>query len=440
MNKIILIINREYLSRVKKKSFLLATFLVPMLFIGMYAAIYFLTKQSFEDTHAIIHVVDDNGTVAPQLKNSEHITYSLSNTDLATQIENVKHGAKNANLLIIPADFYTARKIELLSSGKPNIGTQNKVRSQLREIVRNEQYRKMGLNVDSIRQVNDQIQIAAKEITETGDAKDSHTEVAMGIAMALCFLVYLSLVLFGTQVMRGVIEEKTSRIVEVVISSVKPFQLMMGKIIGIGMVGITQFVLWIILSITLMTIFSTALFSDSEAAQQAMGGARTTELSGEQTAATTADFDWMAALDAVNFTELTICFFVFFLGGYLLYSALFAAVGSAVDSETEAGQFTMPITMPLLIPYILSFGVLINDPHGSIATWLSMIPFTSPVAMLVRIPFGVPTWQIVLSATLLVGGFILTTWFAARIYRVGILMYGKKASLKELIKWFYYKR
>ncbi len=439
MHKILLIINREYFSRVKKKSFLLVTFLVPMLFIGMYAGIFFLTKQSYEDTHAIIHIVDEEGSISSQLKNNKNITYSLSNTDLQDQIKNLKNGAKNTNLLIIPADFYTARKIELLSSGKPNMATQNEVRSQLREIIRNEQYRKMGLNVDSIRNINDSIQIAAKEVTETGDAKDSHTEVAMGIAMGLCFLIYLSLVLFGTQVMRGVIEEKSNRIVEVVISSVKPFQLMMGKIIGIGMVGITQFVLWILLSLTLMTVFSTALFSDREMAQQAMGR-NMTELPGEQAATANADFDWTAALDSVNFTELTICFFVFFLGGYLLYSALFAAVGSAVDNETEAGQFTMPITMPLLIPYILSFGVLINDPHGSIATWLSMIPFTSPVAMLVRIPFGVPTWQIVLSAVLLIGGFVLTTWFAARIYRVGILMYGKKASLKELIKWFSYKR
>lgn len=439
MHKILLIINREYFSRVKKKSFLLVTFLVPMLFIGMYAGIFFLTKQSYEDTHAIIHIVDEEGSISSQLKNNKNITYSLSNTDLQDQIKNLKNGAKNTNLLIIPADFYTARKIELLSSGKPNIATQNEVRSQLREIIRNEQYRKMGLNIDSIRNINDSIQIAAKEVTETGDAKDSHTEVAMGIAMGLCFLIYLSLVLFGTQVMRGVIEEKSNRIVEVVISSVKPFQLMMGKIIGIGMVGITQFVLWILLSLTLMTVFSTALFSDREMAQQAMGR-NMTELPGEQAATANADFDWTAALDSVNFTELTVCFFVFFLGGYLLYSALFAAVGSAVDNETEAGQFTMPITMPLLIPYILSFGVLINDPHGSIATWLSMIPFTSPVAMLVRIPFGVPTWQIVLSAVLLIGGFVLTTWFAARIYRVGILMYGKKASLKELIKWFSYKR
>lgn len=438
MRKILLIINREYLSRVKKKSFLVVTFLVPMLFIGMYAGIFFLTKKSYEETHAIVYVVDQEGSIAAQLENNKNITYSRSSIDLQEQINSLKDGEKNTNILIIPTDFYTSRNIEILSSGKPNIGTQNEVRSQLREVIRNEQYRKMGLNVDSIRDIDDRIRITAKEVTETGDARDSHTEVAMGIALALCFLIYLSLVLFGTQVMRGVIEEKTNRIVEVIISSVKPFQLMMGKIIGIGMVGITQFALWIILSVTLMGVFSTALFSNKDMAQRAMGS-NMTELSEEQLAASDSGFDWMSAMDSVNFTELGICFLIFFIGGYLLYSALFAAVGSAVDNETEAGQFTVPITMPLLIPYILSFGVLINDPHGSIATWLSMIPLTSPVAMVVRIPFGVPIWQIALSASLLIGGFILTTWFAARIYRVGILMYGKKPSLKELIKWLNYK-
>src|SRR5690606_34831360 len=232
MNKTLLIINREYFSRVKKKSFLLITFLVPILFIGMYAAIFFLTKQSFEDNHAIVHIIDEEGSVAGQLKSHKNITYSSSNTDLQEQISNLKNGAKNTNLLIIPANFYT--------------------------------HRKMGLNVDSIRNIDDRIHIASKEITETGDAKDSHTEVAMGIAMGLCFLIYLSLVLFGNQVMRGVIEEKSNRIVEVVISSVKPFQLMMGKIIGIGMVGMTQFILWIALSLLLMGTFSTTLFNDAE--------------------------------------------------------------------------------------------------------------------------------------------------------------------------------
>src|SRR5690606_5437150 len=209
----------------------------------------------------------------------------------------------------------------------------------------------------------------------------------------------------------------------------------MGKIIGIGLVGITQFALWILLSVALASVASTLLFNEKDLTNQMA----TQSMQENQMVMASQGFDIMGALASINFGELIVCFFIFFLGGYFLYSALFAAVGSAVDSETEATQFTMPITMPLLLTYILSFGVLVNDPHGPIATWLSFIPFPCPMAMLVRVPFGVPIWQVALSSALLIGGFVLTTWFAGRIYRVRILMYGKKASFKELIKWFTYK-
>ncbi len=212
---------------------------------------------------------------------------------------------------------------------------------------------------------------------------------------------------------------------------------MMGKIIGIGLVGITQFVLWIILSFGLISIASNTLIDKSDFQKEMMQNApQGAEMQMDNNSIIT---EISTAMDAVNIPELLITFFLFFIGGYMLYSALFAAVGSAVDNETEANQFTMPITTPLLLAYILSFGVLVNNPHGPIATWLSFIPLTSPIAMLVRIPFGVPTWQIIVSFILLVAGFIFTTWVAARIYRIGILMYGKKASFKELIKWFRYK-
>lgn len=210
---------------------------------------------------------------------------------------------------------------------------------------------------------------------------------------------------------------------------------MMGKIIGIGLVGITQFLLWIILSIALTSVATAFIFNGANVQTELLQSG----IEQDALAKSEMGFDMMTALDSVNFPLLLSCFFIFFLGGYFLYSALFAAVGSAVDSETEASQFTMPITMPLLLTYILSFGVLVNDPNGAIATWLSFIPFTSPIAMLVRIPFGVPTWQIIVSVVLLIGGFLITTFIAARIYRVGILMYGKKASFKELVKWFRYK-
>ena len=441
MNKILLIIQREYLSRVKKKSFLLTTFLVPLFFIGMYVGVFFLTKKSFEDSKALIYVVDNTKDVGAQLKNTEKLTFTESANELNTQIQEIKDLDGNTNILFIPEDFYKTHQIEFLSSGKPNISTKSDVESQLGDILLNYQYKELNIDPSKIKSIDTKVHTAAKEITSTGEAKDSDTRIAMGIAMALSVLIYLSLFLYGAQVMRGIIEEKSNRIIEVIISSVKPFQLMMGKIIGIGLVGITQFLLWIILSFGLIAIASNTLIDKSEFQQEMMRtGPQGIELEGEQSDIQNGSIisEINTAMDAVNIPELLISFFLFFIGGYMLYSALFAAVGSAVDNETEANQFTMPITTPLLLAYILSFGVLINNPHGPIAVWLSFIPLTSPIAMLVRIPFGVPTWQIALSFILLVGGFIFTTWVAARIYRIGILMYGKKASFKELIKWFRY--
>ncbi|HLS96583.1 MAG TPA: ABC transporter permease [Sphingobacterium sp.] len=433
MNKIALIILREYTSRVKKKSFLLTTFLVPLFFIAMYVGVFFLTKKSFEESHALVHVVDQQGDIQNKLKSNKNITYIVSNVALQEEIESLKDKEKNTNLLIIPDDFLESRRVELLSAGKPNITTQAEIREQLKEIIRTAEYTKLGIDVASIQRVNDRVTISTKEITDEGDAKESHTEIAMGVAMALSVLIYLSLFLYGAQVMRGIIEEKSNRIIEVIISSVKPFQLMIGKIVGIGLVGLTQFLLWVLLTLALSSAATTMLYDQNS----------TTELAGsieEGGLGKPQSLEIMDALQSIHLGELLICFFLFFLGGYFLYSALFAAVGSAVDSETEATQFTMPITMPLLLTYVLSFGVLVNDPHGSIATWLSFIPFTSPIAMLVRIPFGVPLWQIATSLACLIIGFLITTWAASRIYRVGILMYGKKASFKELIKWFSYKR
>ncbi|GGH19885.1 ABC transporter permease [Sphingobacterium alkalisoli] len=438
MHKIRLIIQREYITRVKKRSFLLTTFLVPLFFIGMYIGVIFLTKKSFDDTHAIVYVFDQEGTIAPGLVNTKNLTYTHSNRALQHQIDSLKGSENNTNILVIPSDFFKTRKVELLSSGKPNVVTQKEVESQLGELVRNHAYQKLGINTDSIKNIKSSISINAKEITTDGETRDSNTEIAMGIALALSILVYISLFLYGSQVMRGIIEEKSSRIIEVIISSVKPFQLMMGKIIGIGMVGLTQFVLWIFLSLILAGVASTFLVSKEDLmSQMTQKGIQNESLS--QVTSSSSQMELYSTLQSINFSELIICFFVFFIGGYLIYSALFAAVGSAVDSETEASQFTMPITMPLLLTYALSFGVLINDPHGTISMWLSFIPFTSPIAMLVRVPFGVPVWQLVVSALLLIGGFVLTTWFASRIYRVGILMHGKKASYKELLKWFRYK-
>lgn len=437
MNKTWLIIQREYSTRVRKKSFLLTTFLVPIFFIAMYVGVIFLTKKSYEDNHATVFILDETGDIASRLKDSKALTLVPIDESLNDVIARVSKEESDKGILLIPEDFYENRSVEILSIEKPNILTQKEIENQLEDILRSDGYEKIGVDVAQINEIKTDVQVAPKQITEEGDTKDSNTQVAMIISMALAVLVYISLFLYGSQVMRGVIEEKSNRIVEVIISSVKPFQLMMGKIVGIGLVGLTQFALWLLLSGILFTAAS-ALISNPANLQETMQSASGTDLNQiSQSSPQAAKI--MASLESINFPELILTFFIFFFGGYLIYSALFAAVGSAVDSETEANQFTFPITMPLLLTYMLSFGVLVNDPNGAIATWLSFIPFTSPIAMIVRVPFGVPTWQILVSAVLLIGGFLATTWVAARIYRVGILMHGKKASFGELMKWFKYK-
>ncbi|WP_160068304.1 ABC transporter permease [Sphingobacterium bovisgrunnientis] len=447
MNKIKLIIQREYLTRVRKKSFLLTTFLVPLFFIAMYVGVIFLTKKSFDESHSYVYVVDDSADVSAKLNSSKNVTYLKESQNLNEQISKITKEEAKTSILHIPKDFYKSESVEFLSNDKPNLAIEAEIRDSLNRIIKDKKYETYGITADIRRSIKSDVKIRSKEIKEDGATTESNTEVAMAISLALSILVYISLFLYGSQVMRGIIEEKNSRIIEVIISSVKPFELMMGKIVGIGLVGLTQFALWIIVSISLAGVASMTFVSQEELTNQMLNNPSqqsqfftdqgiensTNSINNESIA------EVIAMLQTVNLPLIIGCFFVFFLGGYLIYSALFAAVGSAVDSETEASQFTLPITMPLLLTYALSFGVLINNPHGTVATWLSFIPFTSPIAMLVRIPFGVPTWQIVVSAFLLILGFILTTWIAARIYRVGILMYGKKASYKELIKWFKYK-
>ena len=442
MHKILLIIKREYFSRVKKKSFLLMTFLIPIFFIAIYAGMFFLMKKGIENNFSTITVIDQEGTIFPNLVSNKNVAFVQSTATIEQEKEKLSASSNDQEaLLVIPPNIYETNQVDLLSAGKANIKTKVVIESQLESVIRNKKYEDAGIDKMIVQSIDPKIQITAKEVSEDGTEKNANTEIAIGISMGLSILIFISLLLYGTQVMRGVVEEKSNRIIEVIISSVKPFQLMMGKIIGIGMVGLTQFVLWIVLTFGLLTLATTVLFSqdtmqDVTAMQQELNAGSSPM---NQAIERSQQNDILEAINSINFAEIAICFILFFVASYLMYSALFAAVGSAVDSETEANQFSMPITMPLLITYMLSFGLIMVDPHGTISTWLSFIPLTSPIAMLVRIPFGVPLWQIILSLSLLIVSFIFTTWLASRIYRVGILMYGKKPSLKELIKWFNYK-
>ncbi|SEL16636.1 ABC transporter permease [Parapedobacter koreensis] len=440
MNKILLIIKREYLSRVKKKSFLLVTFLVPLFLIGIYALTIYLTAKSFESNQATVYVIDQSGLFEGKLANTNNITFRDASGDIPAEKEHILDEEEKTFLLIVPSDIAASSHAELYAKETASLAIQNEVSRQLEQVLRDIAFANAGIDRATVESISPEVNLSAKEITADGE-KDSSAGAAMGIAMSLSVLVYICLFLYGAQVMRGIIEEKNSRIVEVIISSVKPFQLMMGKIIGIGLVGLTQFILWIVLSSALMGVASAGI-TDGQGVKAQIENQQIASGDEVQPVATSQGGIFSKAkqeLGKVDFPTIIITFLLYFFGGYLLYSALFAAVGSAVDSETETQQFMFPITIPLLFTYILSFGVLVNDPHGPLAFWLSMIPFTSPIAMLVRIPFGVPMWQLALSLALLVGGFVFTTWVAGRIYRVGILMYGKKASYKELVKWFRYK-
>lgn len=440
MEKILLIIKREYFSRVKKKSFLVGTFLVPLIFIGMWGGIIALSIQD-SSSEANIKVIDDSGLIINELSDTESINFEEATADANTERKAILD-TEDQYLLLIPEDIVETERLQLLSSNKASIFIQSEIEGQVESILNTIKLTEAGIDEETLQSINPNVRITTLEVTETGE-KESNAGVAMGIGMAAAILIYLSLFIYGAQVMRGVIEEKNNRIVEVIISSVRPFQLMMGKIVGIGLVGLTQFFLWIILSGALMTAGSLILASQMPEMNTEQLTSATGTMNSSQAASIAQDSfmgDIQHVVDGINFPYIIGSFLVFFLGGYLLYSALFAAVGSAVDNETETQQFMLPITMPLLFTYVMAFSLLIRDPHGPLSFWLSMIPFTSPIAMMVRIPFGVPLWEILLSVALLIGGFILTTWVAARIYRVGILMYGKKASYKELIKWFSYKR
>jgi len=415
MKKVLLIIQREYITRVRKKAFIIMIFVVPCLILAMGGAITLIAKNSDQlSDEQVVKVIDESGLFAGKFHNEPNLKFETT----TQSIDAVKPGLKkddNLAALEIPANYTAKDAVKIYSRKKPGITLTEKIESQFNQIAINNGLIKNHIDTALLHSIKSDISLNAIEITDAGDSKtDLGANIGVGIACAI--LIYLSLFIYGAQVMRGVIEEKTSRIIEVIISSVKPFQLMLGKIIGVGLVGLTQFSAWIILS-----VISTKIAGHAFASPQ--GGIMSA----------------LAVLQTIHFGKVLVCFIFYFLSGYLLYSALFAAVGSAVDSETETQQFMLPITLPLLFTYILSVSILYRAPDSALAVWLSIIPFTAPVAMMLRLPFGVPDWQLAISMVLMVCGFLFTTYVAARIYRVGVLMYGKKASFKELAKWFFYK-
>lgn len=443
MNKILLIIQREYFSRVKKKSFIVMTFLTPLLIAGVYALIGFFAYKGIKDTHDKVAVVSTNKTLTEKLSANQNVAYVYIDKSL----EQAKKDLSKADydyILYLPEFSLAAPKgVELFGAKQPGMSLNRRISGDIEELIKTQKLKESGISQTDLDKLKTSVDISTKKIAETGKEEESSAGASTFIAFTAGVLMFMFIMMYGIQVMRGVIEEKTNRIIEVIVSSVKPFQLMMGKIVGIALVGLTQFMLWIVLTLAISTA-AVSLFTNKEDIKEMTASTQAqTQISGAEQVTSAAPqgpvADIQKSLAGLDVGKIIVVFLFFFLGGYLFYSALYAAIGSAVDSETETQQFMLPVMLPLLLGYALSLSVVTNDPYGSTAFWLSMIPFTSPIAMVVRIPYGVPGWELALSMAILAVGFVVTVWIAGRIYRVGILMYGKKTTFKEMFKWFTYK-
>ncbi len=436
MKKIALIIQREYLSRVKKKSFIVMTFLGPVLIAAMYAFAIFLAVNSdnLSDKKKIV-VCDETNTLSNIIKSNAQYEFEFSSLSLAS-LKSDFDSSGNSYLLYIPQKSINFEGVKLYSDKQPSLAIVKYIEDQLENTLSDQKLTEKGISKKIISELDFNLNIETIRFTDEGE-QDGNTSASYMIGMFSSILIYMFIFLYGVQVMRGVIEEKNNRIVEVLISSVKPFQLMMGKIVGIALVGLTQFALWVILTSAITGIIGQKFAQDKSKLIQIE---KTVESSNsDKSEPAIAAGEVLNALSTINYPLVIGCFLFYFLGGYLLYSALFAAIGSAVDSESETQQFMMPVTIPLIFSFIISTSTVVNNPDGPVAFWLSLIPLSSPIVMMVRLPFGVPTWEIITSMLLLIAGFFGTVWLAAKIYRTGILMVGKKTSWKEIGKWIFYK-
>lgn len=427
MKKIFLIIQREYLSRVKKRSFVIMTFVGPILMAAMIILPAYLADWS-EATEKRIAVLDETGWFFQKFKDNENLSFYYVFDDFETEKDSAL--SQGDMLLYIPrTELNIPVNCELFSTMQAGLNATAYIRSVMKQEVENRKLLASGIDPDIIKSSKVNIHISTIRVEEDGVEKKSNTELEVGLSIMAGLMIYFFIFMFGVQVLKGVMEEKSNRIVEVIISSVKPFQLMLGKIVGVAFVGLTQFLLWIVLTLVFVGIFQSGVLSDSSTLNMMNNEMIKSAASGIDPAAMISEI-----VGGINIQVMVLSFIFYFLGGYLLYSSLFAAIGGAIDHDTDSQQFMFPVSIPLIFAIALS-GVIVNQPDSSLAFWMSMVPFTSPITMMMRIPFGVPIWEIWLSMGILVVGFILTTLFAAKIYKTGILMYGQKVNYLVLWKW-----
>jgi ABC-2 type transport system permease protein len=435
MNKILLIVQREYLTRVRNKTFIISTILTPLLFAGLITAVTVISIKNID--HEKVAIIDRDNVLNGNIENTKALTF-----EFPKNVDSNNYIAKGYSaILYTPGAGNTGYK--LISKKQFGMGAEADLEQKINKSVENNLL-KSKYNID-VKELEEERKKAGSAhidqiYKEGSEVKKGNSGLAFSIGYGSGFLIYITLLIYGTMVMRGVSEEKTNRIAEVVISSVKPFQLMIGKIVGIGAVGLTQFLIWIILLIGLM--LGATAFLSKETLQQAQESTQQMP-GGNMQAASSATADgfneFKDVLSEANWPLIVGCFLFYFLFGYLFYASLFAAVGSTVNEDAhDAQSLQFPITMPIIVSIFIMMNAITN-PSGTLATWASLIPFCSPIVMMARIPFGVPGtvpyWQLILSMMLLVSGFLLSTWISAKIYRTGILMYVKKASWKEIGKW-----
>lgn len=430
-NKILLVIKREYLARVKKRSFIVATILTPLIFPSILGVFLWLgLSDTPGDQARIVEVVDENGTFF--LESNEMFVFSY----IGGAVEEAKASMRSSNrfgLLHIPRiDGDRPIQVTLFTEETPSLSVVKSLESLVKSRIEEKKLQDSGVDPFLLDRLKAHVTVTSIRLEQSGGERVSNTMVNYGIGFITGILIYTFIFVYGNQIMQGVIEEKSSRIIEILVSSLRPFQLMMGKIVGIGAVGLTQFLIWIVL-ISVVSSLVMGYFGMRMPQEQLL------EMSSPEASALIAEnseiVNIVAVLQEVNFPLLVFTFIIYFIGGYLLYGAFFAAIGAAVDSPSDAQQFMFPVTIPLLIAYMGLFIFVLDDPNSKISYWLSIIPFTSPVAMMGRVSFGVPFTQLFISMSLLILGFLSTTWAAGKIYKIGILIHGSKVGYKTLWKW-----
>jgi len=434
MNKILLVIQREYLTRVQKKSFWIASLLGPILITAIYAIPIWLAMQDKEVKR--IEILDESGLFQAKDLVDKEVEFKLVNKPAAELKASFSKEGFVAFVHLPKNIVRDSKELKIYSEKNLSLPLKSSIERVIEKKVRATLMQKAGIASEVYEKTQVEINSETISVSSTGDETSSSSGGAMILAGVMGMLLYITLLLYGSQVMAGVIEEKSSRIIEVIISSIKPYQLMLGKILGVGMVGLTQFLLWIVLTIGLTQVAST--FYGSSPIQQRVEQVKKADPEVAKTMEASPMDEVTKVIESTNIPLVLGGFLFYFLFGYLLYSSLFAAIGSAVESTAEAQQFTFIVMLPIILAFIMAQFTM-QDPDSTMAFWASMIPFTSPINMMVRLPYGVPMWELATSMVLLVLGFLGCSWISARIYRVGILMYGKKITVKEMAKWLFYK-